>query len=1355
LATGLRLAQRYAIPASQQLAFEGASGSLRKGGHIDQLSWQQEGLSATAKDITLAWQPWSLLKGALKFERLTIATLEVKDQRPPTPQGGPPEQLRLPLQIGLDEFSLGLLRYTGPASSAAIEVSSLTGRYGYDGVQHQVDLRGVEALGGRYDARAYLSASSPLMLDMNLSGALAVDLPARTTTTAALPLTFQAVIKGPLTALAVNAQLQTGAVTSAPAATSAATSASTPAGTPAVAGSAASGHGQATLTAVINPWAVQPLPQADASFSQLNLLGLFAQAPQTLLTGAASIRPLTSTVATGTTTTSLASQAWVLQTSLANSLPGPWDQQRLPLDELDAVVEWRKGTAVIRSLKALTGGGQLNATGQWAGPVASGPTGNTATAPAAAPGWTLQATLDNINPARLHSQLAPLPVGGKASASSQGDSINFDAALKAATKAGRPGPRSKLLGQLQLQDASAKGQFNPKLAGGTVVLQALRLRTDDAELAGRLELGLSPLAGQGQLNFTAPGLDASAKGALRKNSGGGELNLRVKNASQALAWVKKLPGLPAALQTQLAAATASGNGLLAASWQGGWADPALQVKLTVPSLDLQLAGKTNTAAAPTVPTSTSTSTSTATSSTTVTANSTAPAASPTLASGDYRLRDLQASVSGRLSQAKVTAQGRLEAGDRRVRLQLAADAGRASPATDANPLAGSWQAVVKQFDASLQDPALSAGAWSLGLSRPLSLRWTPPPATASRKDSPAAGVGTFESSAGEAVLRAPTAQPSNARIAWQPVRFRNGELSTAGKVTGLPMAWLELFAGPQLAGAGLGGNLVFDGEWDARLADGINVKASLARSSGDITVLTDTAEGRNERVAAGVRQARLTLTNEGDALNLALVWDSERAGSAEAQLKTRLTRIAANSEGAGGWTWAADAPLAGQLRAQLPRIAVWSVLAPPGWRIRGSIATNLSISGSRANPQLAGELLGDGMALRSVVDGIEFGNGRLRATFDGTRMRISEFSLQGAGQSGAAGKVAGSGGTLIAQGEAAWVGGQPSVQLNAKLDQLRASLRTDRQITLSGNLQASLQGKAVKVTGALTVDQARIQLPEEGTPQLGDDVVVRAPGGGTGGKKGPEKALAAAAPAPPQTGLKVDVAVKIDLGNDFRVQGKGIDTRLRGSLVLTADSLSNPRLSGEIRTVGGQYRAYGQRLDIERGVIRFNGPIDNPRLDILAIRPNLSQRVGVQILGTALLPRVTLYAEPDLPDAEKLSWLVLGRSSASGGAEAALLQQAALALLGSRGGTGSGGLAGALGLDELSYGASSATGATGQSAITLGKRFTDNFYAAYERSIAGAVGTLFIFYDLSRRFTVRAELGPQSAVDLIFTVTYD
>ncbi len=277
-------------------------------------------------------------------------------------------------------------------------------------------------------------------------------------------------------------------------------------------------------------------------------------------------------------------------------------------------------------------------------------------------------------------------------------------------------------------------------------------------------------------------------------------------------------------------------------------------------------------------------------------------------------------------------------------------------------------------------------------------------------------------------------------------------------------------------------------------------------------------------------------------------------------------------------------------------------------------------------------------------------------------------------------------------------------------------------------------------------------MPEQNRPRLGDDVIVRNEASVAAGAKAPAEVEVPKTQAETNA-RKLKLNLTLDLGQDLRVEGRGMDTRLSGVLTLGGQSLDAPRLSGTVRTVGGPYRAYGQRLQVDQGVLRFNGAVDNPALDILAIRPNLTQRVGVQITGTALLPRVRLYADPDMPDAEKLSWLVVGRPAASGGAEALLLQQAAMALLGRSGGGVSGGLAVALGLDELSV--RSASGTATEGSITLGKRFSRNFYAAYERSLSGALGTLYVFYELSRSFTVRAQAGQQSAVDLIYTLSYD
>jgi translocation and assembly module TamB len=1211
LATALRwVSQSSLLPAPLSLKADDVTGSVRHGGRIERLTWQDEDLLVTATQLDVRWQVQALLSGRLHIDRLHLASLQIDssaaDDAPTA--STPPSSLRLPLAVTLEDLAIKSLAW---GAQAAAQATELRANYRYANAQHTLTLDHVQVASGSYQGRASLAADGAMALDASLSGVLKAAL---SDGAEPLPLSLNASAQGALADLALKATLDLDGSTP----SSARSSGLRP---------------QASISAQILPWAEQPVSQANATFRDLDLAMLWPQAPRTQLTGTAQLMPQSSA-------------SWALQTSLKNNRAGPWDQQRLPVEQLHATGEWRGGKVLLRSLSAQLGGGRLQASGEW--------TDKTRTQ-AAINDWRVNLQLQDINPAALYSQLTSQRMTASAALQTRGDTFELTAL------------------QLRTRDAEVKasGQYQPKTSGG-----------------------------QGQLSLTAPGIQLQTQGELRPNSGNGQIALTASDMQQALRWLRVLPGLAGPLAT----ATAKGRGQLKVDWQGGWRDPQVSAGLNIPTLDWE-------------PTST-----------------------------NLRLRDVQAQLNGRLSQLQMTAKGRADIGSRRVSLELGAQGGSNAKPLSTSP--SSWQAIVKQLKLSLEDPVLGAGTWRLEVQQPVSLK---------------GATNLIEVSAGQASLTAPSAKnaansaaPSQALLAWQPSRWQPDEVVTAGSLKGLPMAWIELILGPQFSNAGLVGDLLFDGEWDATLGPTLKLKAQLARSSGDLSVQAENADGAQARVAAGIRDARISLAvnshtnnnNDGAALTAQLRWDSTRAGTAEGQLRTQLQHISQTkaSEPIGqdgptmaGWAWPADAALSGQLKAQLPRLGAWSVLAPPGWRLRGSLATDMALSGSRSAPHFTGNLQADDLALRSVVDGVEFGKGRLRANVDGLRMRISEFSLRGAGAND-------SGGQLRAQGEASWLKGAPQVTLTAQLDRLRASIRSDRQVTLSGTLQASLADLAATISGALNVDQARIVLPDESRPQLGDDVRVRTT----------QTTPPATQTAPSgQRATKIDV--KINLGNDFRIQGKGINTRMRGKLNLLGDSLGAPRLLGTIETAGGEYSAYGQRLDIETGELRFTGPIGNPTLKILAIRPNLTQRVGVEITGTALLPRVRLYAQPDLPEAEKLAWLVLGRSSAEGGAEAALLQQAALALLGSKSGSMTGGLASSLGLDELSIRAPSSSGSdtAAGGAITLGKRFSRNFYAAYERSLSGTVGTLFMFYELSRRFTVRAQAGEQTAIDLIFTVPYE
>lgn len=1182
-----RLAQSQSIRAEQ------ATGSLRGGVKAGHLVWEGSGLKVEAFDAELAWQPLALAHATLEISRLHAARLRIEDQRPPQPKQVP-AQLQLPLRVDVRDVRVGQLQWVTPQRS--VEVSNVAGAYSFDGGAHHAKVASVTWMQDSFSGDGSLQAGGAMALDARVHGRIVTPVPG---SKVEAPLLLDATASGKLTAIDVKAQLK---------------------GTP---DSPTAGTSMAA-TARVAPWAAQPLPQVDATFERLDVGALWPQAPRTALSGQFHVTPQ-------------GEAAWTIAADATNASPGPWNERKLPLEQLTAQLEWRTaGEAVFHKVHARAGGGTVDASGQWR---TSG-------------AWAVDAKLAGVDPGAVSTQFAHLPVGGTAQVKGEGRAIAFDVDLKASGAA-----RDKAVAALELRSAKATGRWD----GETVTLATLDVRTSDASLQGEGAVQPHARSGSGRVALDAPGVQLRVDGKLAQHAGGGQLELHASDIAQALKWAERWPGIPPGIGAQIASGRVDAQG----TWQGGWSDPAVQARIDAPQLTLQ-------------------------------------GATPTV------VRDATLSVEGRLSDAQLRLHARAEQPQRRLDLDAAARGGRKG---------AQWQGQLTALNASVNAPDFGTGAWGLALQRPMDWRWS---------------RGAFETGAGEALVRSPHAGDAPAKLAWNPVRFGGGELHTSGHLDGLPLAWIEFFGGPQLSASTVTGNMVFNAQWDANLGATTRIRASLARASGDITVLAEDAEGHSVRVPAGVRDARITVEGNGENVTATLKWDSEHGGSAEGHVATRLAR-----GGAAGWDWPASAPLSGELHAQLPRIGVWSLLAPPGWRLRGSLVANVGIGGTRADPQLTGTLSADDLALRSVVDGLEMQGGRLRMRLEGKRVVIDEFTLHGSGPDG---------GTLSAKGEGTLTPSGPQATLTAELTKLRASIRSDRQLTVSGNISATRDANGTRVEGKLHIDQASIVLPDQSTPKLSDDVVVR-----NAAAPITKREAAAQEEAAKKPSEQLQVAIDVDLGDDFHVQGMGVETRLRGTVAITGTSIAQPHIVGVIRAVGGEYHAYGQRLEIERGIIRFTGPVDNPAIDVLAIRPNITQRVGVQVTGTALAPFVRLYSDPDLPDAEKLAWLVTGRAAPATGAESALVQQAALALLASRSGGGKQGIAASLGLDELSF---RREGSEGPS-VTVGKRLSRKFYAAYERGLSGAMGTLYIFYDVTRRLTVRAQAGERTAVDLIYTLEFD
>ncbi len=1336
LATVLRLAGAH-VP----LVSDNAQGSVRRGGTVEKLVWDKDGMRVEVQGAELLWQPMALLHGQLQIDTLSARRIEITDQRAPStaPAAGPPQQLSLPLAIEVKAISAHSFHWTGPP---AIEASNFSGSYRYDHVRHALTVQQLDVLDGRYQGDIALGVVGPPSLKLAVQGAVAAPMPAGQT---AMPVRAKMTADSPLTDMAITLDVAADAAALAelPEAVQAKLKAASAAQTPAVPDTGGASP-SLQATARVTPWQAPLLPQLDANFKALDLGTFLPQAPRTRLSGTVQVQPLAPDAATADTAKATASavsaasaatasepqlkadarpaakapQHWRVQAHIDNAQAGPIDAHLLPLDSLAIDADWRDGLAIVRDLQAKLAGGSVHTTGQWQQPVASEtpsdgstpdlPQSNgTAAANTAKPlanlgQWALTTEFKAINPQAIHSQLDAFPLDGKLTAQGQGPQIDFKAKLtaraqRAATpRAAAAKAKSGALQALALQDVQAQGQWT----GNALKVSELLVRALDAQLQGSAAYTPARQGGSAKLALSLPGLKADLGGELDEQSGKGQLSTQISDLARTQQWLKRLPGMPEAV-TQ---AHAQGSALVALNWLGGWRNPKIDLKASSPDLRWQPPGQ-------------------------------APA---------LRLSDLQLALQGGLDQAQLQLTGTGAQGEREAQIALRAEGGRSTPT---RPLGESnWRLSVTQLGLDLRDPALGKGSWRAQLARAVRGEWQ----AASGKTPPALMVD-----AGQLLLTSP-APKHEAKIDWAPVRMANGQLSSAGRITGLPLAWAEQVAGDAMRQAGISGNVIFDASWDAQLGQQLKLQASVVRTQGDL-VLTrkDPATDIETRIPAGLRDARLTLNNVGERLNLDVRWDSAQVGTATGQITTQLAATR-DAQGHTQWTWPETAPLAGQVQLKLPRLGTWSVLAPPGWRINGSLQSELKIAGTRSAPLLTGTVQADDLAMRSVVDGLSFAGGRLRARLEGQRVLLDEFSLNGAGEKG---------GRLIAKGEAGVVGGTPSAQVTVVLQQLRASIRADRQMTVSGQLEAALTGKTTRVNGAINVDRALIQLPENSAPTLGADVVVRGAKGiavtrtdaplGASRDATQTAARAAAANSAPSS-LLVQANIKLNLGEDFRLQGMGIDTKLKGELNLQADGpiTTMPRLTGDVRTVGGTFKAYNQNLTIQRGLIRFTGPIDNPTLDIRALRPNYAseQRVGVQVQGSALLPAITLYANPALPETETLAWLLLGRAAPDTGAEAAMLQSAAMAVLGGKGGKS---LASRFGLDELSFGTGSGAGSTSDASVTLGKRLSDNLYASYERSLSGVTGTLMIYLELTRRITLRGQAGEDSAVDLLFRLSFD
>ncbi len=535
------------------------------------------------------------------------------------------------------------------------------------------------------------------------------------------------------------------------------------------------------------------------------------------------------------------------------------------------------------------------------------------------------------------------------------------------------------------------------------------------------------------------------------------------------------------------------------------------------------------------------------------------------------------------------------------------------------------------------------------------------------------------------------------------------QLATRGRFSQLPLA--PLLARMEEAPATT--DLRLNGDWNLRLGNTLDGEMHLTRHSGDVR-MTDPA------LNLGLTALTLKLAAEASRVQATLDIDTREAGQARLGGDATLQRVD------GMFTLPRSAPLAWTAQIDVPDLRAVRPFLPLGMRTDARLNARLSGSGSLAAPRIDGTL--DASALRFAwpEQGVSITDGTLKLVLADDRVRVQ------------AGELKGTRGRVVVSGEAQWR--NPQAGLTLSFEQFALTQRSDRRVTVSGITQLALDPQRLQLTGELTADRARLEMPESSRPTLASDVTVVGQ---------PTR------PPTSSTRLPLALDLMLNLGDDFLFKGAGIDAQLGGRLrVFTV----NDQLRGEgsIQVVKGRYAAYAQTLNIERGQLRFAGPLDNPGLDILAVRTLPTVKAGVQVRGTVQRPVVTLYSDPALPDTEKLAWLVLGRGlDGAGQQEFVLLQVAAGALLSQTESVNfQARLAETLHID--SFDVRSGDGEDlATTVVSVGKRLSSRATLSYEQSLDGLNQVVKVLYQLSPRVRLEAQAGQRSSFDAFYTREYD
>ncbi len=233
-----------------------------------------------------------------------------------------------------------------------------------------------------------------------------------------------------------------------------------------------------------------------------------------------------------------------------------------------------------------------------------------------------------------------------------------------------------------------------------------------------------------------------------------------------------------------------------------------------------------------------------------------------------------------------------------------------------------------------------------------------------------------------------------------------------------------------------------------------------------------------------------------------------------------------------------------------------------------------------------------------------------------------------------------------------------------------------------------------------------------------------------------------------QLGVNVVASVEPSL----RIRGFGAEVRPKGAIRVNLDPAGIVVGRGTIDIEEGSYTGYGQQLNIRKGQAIFNGPLDQPYINLEAVREVDTVVAGIRVSGPASEPVATLFSEPTLPDSNILFYIITGKAPGAATEDENTAVRSALLSVGLMGGQPlARDIASKVGIDDLQMGT---TGSGDETAVTVGGYINSRTYLQYGISVFEPVNTLTVRYRLRDNLFLEAVNGIASALDVLYSFEF-